>query len=162
MGDRLKTYAIRAESWANLLEFRRGAALRIKRLKVSAQVWAKRLAPYRQGNDVRSWFELLITLAAFGASWFLIYKLSFNYPVLAGLLIIPAAGFLVRLFMLQHDCGHNALFLSRAVNDWVGRFLSVFTLTPYDFWRHSHAIHHAGSGNLDRRGMGDRSEEHTS
>ncbi len=122
---------------------------------VSAQQWAKRLAPYRQGNDFRSWFELSITLAAFLANWALIYAVSFSSILAAGLLVIPAGGFLVRLFMLQHDCGHNALFSSRKVNDWVGRCLAVLTLTPYDFWRHSHAMHHAGSGNLDRRGMGD-------
>jgi omega-6 fatty acid desaturase (delta-12 desaturase) len=71
------------------------------------------------------------------------------------LFTIPAAGLLVRLFMIQHDCGHNALFTSRRANDWTGRILGVLTLTPYDFWRHAHALHHASSGNLDRRGIGD-------
>jgi acyl-lipid omega-6 desaturase (Delta-12 desaturase) len=71
------------------------------------------------------------------------------------LLAIPAAGFLVRLFMIQHDCGHGAFFRDRASNDWVGRVIGVITLTPYAFWRQTHAIHHAGSGNLDRRGWGD-------
>ncbi len=71
------------------------------------------------------------------------------------LLAVPAAGFLVRLFMLQHDCGHGSLFRHRFMNDWLGRVLGVLTLTPYDFWRRTHAAHHASSGNLDRRGMGD-------
>jgi omega-6 fatty acid desaturase (delta-12 desaturase) len=71
------------------------------------------------------------------------------------LLAVPAAGFLVRLFMIQHDCGHGAFFHHRLANDWVGRVISVLTLTPYDFWRRTHAIHHASSGNLDRRGIGD-------
>ncbi len=66
-----------------------------------------------------------------------------------------AAGFMVRMFMLQHDCGHNSLFQSRQLNDWVGRAIGILTFTPYDYWRHAHAIHHAGSGNLDRRGSGD-------
>jgi omega-6 fatty acid desaturase (delta-12 desaturase) len=66
-----------------------------------------------------------------------------------------AAGFLVRVFLLQHECGHGTLFTRREANDWVGRFLGVLTLTPYDVWRTSHAHHHAGSGNLDRRGIGD-------
>jgi len=70
-------------------------------------------------------------------------------------LAVPTAGFLVRLFMIQHDCGHGAFFRSRQANDWVGRALGVLTLTPYDFWRRTHAVHHATSGNLDRRGMGD-------
>jgi omega-6 fatty acid desaturase (delta-12 desaturase) len=71
------------------------------------------------------------------------------------LLAVPAAGFLVRLFMIQHDCGHGAFFRHRLANDWVGRLIGVLTLTPYDFWRRTHAIHHSTSGNLDRRGIGD-------
>src|SRR4029434_6897062 len=71
------------------------------------------------------------------------------------LLSVPAAGFLVRLFMIQHDCGHGAFFRHRLANDWVGRLIGVLTLTPYDFWRRTHAIHHATSANLDRRGTGD-------
>ena len=71
------------------------------------------------------------------------------------LLSVPAAGFLVRLFMIQHDCGHGSFFRRRLVNDWVGRVIGVVTLTPYDFWRRTHAIHHANSGNLDHRGIGD-------
>jgi omega-6 fatty acid desaturase (delta-12 desaturase) len=57
--------------------------------------------------------------------------------------------------MIQHDCGHGAFFRHRLANDWVGRAIGVVTLTPYDFWRRAHAIHHASSGNLDRRGIGD-------
>lgn len=71
------------------------------------------------------------------------------------LLAVPAAGFLVRLFMIQHDCGHGTLFRKRSTNDWVGRVIGPLTLTPYDFWRRSHNIHHASSGNLDLRGIGD-------
>jgi omega-6 fatty acid desaturase (delta-12 desaturase) len=57
--------------------------------------------------------------------------------------------------MIQHDCGHGTFFAGRLANDWVGRVLGVLTLTPYDCWRHTHAIHHATTGNLDRRGIGD-------
>jgi omega-6 fatty acid desaturase (delta-12 desaturase) len=71
------------------------------------------------------------------------------------LLEVPAAGLLVRLFMIQHDCGHGSFFRSRVANDWVGRAIGVVTLTPYDYWRHNHARHHANSGNLDHRGLGD-------
>ena len=69
--------------------------------------------------------------------------------------LVPAAGFMVRLFVIQHDCGHGSLFRSRWANDLTGRIIGVFTLTPYDYWRRTHAAHHAGSGNLDRRGIGD-------
>jgi acyl-lipid omega-6 desaturase (Delta-12 desaturase) len=75
--------------------------------------------------------------------------------VLCFALALPAAGFLVRLFMIQHDCGHGSFFRRRSANDWLGRVLSILTLTPYDHWRGKHAIHHATSGNLDKRGTGD-------
>lgn len=71
------------------------------------------------------------------------------------LLAIPTAGLLVRLFIFQHDCGHGSFFKSRSANDILGRVISVFTLTPYDYWKRSHALHHATSGNLDKRGLGD-------
>jgi acyl-lipid omega-6 desaturase (Delta-12 desaturase) len=71
------------------------------------------------------------------------------------LLTIPAGGFLLRLFLIQHDCGHGAFFSRQASNDWLGRVLGVLTLTPYDYWRRSHALHHASTGHLDQRGVGD-------
>ncbi len=71
------------------------------------------------------------------------------------LLAIPAGGFLLRLFLIQHDCGHGAFWPSRSANDWTGRMLGVLTFTPYECWRRSHALHHAGTGNLDARGFGD-------
>lgn len=72
------------------------------------------------------------------------------------LLATPLAGlFLLRLFIIQHDCGHGAFLRSRVGNDWIGRMLGAFTLTPYDCWRYSHAQHHAGTGNLEARGYGD-------
>ena len=57
--------------------------------------------------------------------------------------------------MIQHDCGHGSFFRNRSANDWVGRVIGVLTLTPYDFWRRTHAMHHASSGHLERRGLGD-------
>jgi omega-6 fatty acid desaturase (delta-12 desaturase) len=74
----------------------------------------------------------------------------------AGLLLLPVgAMLLVRLFMFQHDCGHGSFFAARWANDLLGWVLGVLTLTPYTAWRAEHAMHHAGSGNLDRRGIGD-------
>jgi omega-6 fatty acid desaturase (delta-12 desaturase) len=73
----------------------------------------------------------------------------------AMLLAVPAGVLLVRLFAIQHDCGHGSFFKSRRANDLVGWLIGVLTLTPYGAWRKSHAIHHATSGNLDRRGIGD-------
>lgn len=71
------------------------------------------------------------------------------------LLAIPAGGLLTRFFALQHDCGHGSFFSSRRINEMTGRMISLLTFTPHDHWRNCHAIHHAGSGNLERRGIGD-------
>ena len=123
--------------------------------KLEASNWSRILARYRRPSAGRSFVEILITFAPFvllwAATWLGIY---FGYWI-SLLLAIPAAGFLVRLFMIQHDCGHGSFFRSRWLNDWIGRAIGVLTLTPYDFWRHTHAVHHASSGNLARRGMGD-------
>jgi omega-6 fatty acid desaturase (delta-12 desaturase) len=113
------------------------------------------LARYREPNLGRSIVEILVTVVPLVALWLLMWRsLDIGYGLYL-LLTIPAAGFLVRLFMIQHDCGHGSFFRHRLVNDWVGRLIGVFTLTPYDFWRHAHGIHHATSGNLDQRGIGD-------
>jgi acyl-lipid omega-6 desaturase (Delta-12 desaturase) len=71
------------------------------------------------------------------------------------LLGIPAGGLLVRFFIIQHDCGHGSFLGTRSANDTLGRVMSVLTLTPYGLWRREHAMHHSGSGNLERRGIGD-------
>lgn len=100
-------------------------------------------------------FEIAVTAVPFALLWFLTWAaLSAGYA-LGLLLAVPAGAFLVRLFLIQHDCGHGAFFRSQAGNDWVGRILGVLTFTPYDYWRRCHAIHHASSGNLDARGVGD-------
>jgi omega-6 fatty acid desaturase (delta-12 desaturase) len=120
-----------------------------------AGAWAPILARYREPSHTRSAVELAITLSAFVALWLLMWAaLGVGYW-LCLVLAVPTAGFLVRLFMIQHDCGHGAFFRARLANDWVGRMIGVLTLTPYDFWRRTHAVHHATSGNLQRRGTGD-------
>lgn len=116
---------------------------------------ARSLAGYREPNHGRSVIEILITIVPFVLLWASMWLAIHVGYGLYLLLAIPAAGFLVRLFMIQHDCGHGSFFRHRPLNDWVGRVIGVLTLTPYDFWRHSHGIHHASSGNLDRRGVGD-------
>jgi omega-6 fatty acid desaturase (delta-12 desaturase) len=99
--------------------------------------------------------ELVITLGSFAGLWLLMWAtLGWGYW-LTLMTAVPTAGFLVRLFMIQHDCGHGAFFRRRAANDWVGRVIGTLTLTPYDVWRRSHAMHHASSGNLEERGIGD-------
>ena len=120
-----------------------------------ARHWALALAPYREPNLARSLAELFVTAVPFVALW-LLMLLSLRYSYwLCLLLAVPAAGFLVRLFMIQHDCGHGSFFRGRLANDWLGRTLGVLTLTPYGYWRRTHAMHHATSGHLGRRGTGD-------
>ena len=122
---------------------------------MTAQTWTARLAAYRHPNNARAILELTVTFLPFAVCWFIMWALLSVSYWLTLLVAIPTAGLLVRLFMIQHDCGHGALFSRRSANDWVGRVLGVLTLTPYDHWRKAHALHHAGSGNLDRRGIGD-------
>lgn len=120
-----------------------------------ARDWIESLAPYRVPDAKRSVLEIVITAVPFVVLWVLAWAaLSISYWLTLAI-SLPAAGFLLRLFLIQHDCGHGAFFRKKAANDWVGRVIGVFTLTPYDVWRRSHAIHHASSGNLEKRGYGD-------
>jgi omega-6 fatty acid desaturase (delta-12 desaturase) len=120
-----------------------------------AHAWLRILARYRQPNHGRSLFELAITLGPLVLLWIAMWMTQGLSYWLCFLLAVPAAGFLARLFMIQHDCGHGAFFRHRLLNDWVGRVIGVLTLTPYDAWRRSHSVHHSTSGNLDRRGIGE-------
>jgi omega-6 fatty acid desaturase (delta-12 desaturase) len=113
------------------------------------------LARYRKPHHGRSFVEIAITLIPLILLWIAMWLVAKWSYLLCLVLAIPAAGFLVRLFMIQHDCGHGSFFRQRQINDWVGRILGVVTLTPYAFWRRAHSIHHATSGNLDHRGIGD-------
>ena len=124
-------------------------------IQSNARELAQYAAAYREPSHARSLFELAITAGALTAFWIAMWlSLGVGYW-LTLILAVPAAGFLVRLFILQHDCGHGAFFKWRAANEWVGRALGVLTLTPFDVWRRAHAMHHATAGNLDRRGIGD-------
>jgi omega-6 fatty acid desaturase (delta-12 desaturase) len=122
---------------------------------VNARLWPKVLARYREPSSRRSVGEIAITALPLIGLWVAMWaSLSVGYW-LCLLLAVPTALFLVRLFMIQHDCSHSAFFRRRAANDWVGRIIGVLTLTPHDLWQRTHAMHHAGSGNLAHRGIGD-------
>lgn len=117
--------------------------------------WQKLVAPYTHSDLRKSLVQLANSLLPYIALWVLmIFSLRISYW-LTIVLMIPASGFLMRLFIIFHDCGHGSFFKSRAANRWVGFFLGVLAYTPSDAWWHSHALHHATAGNLDRRGMGD-------
>ncbi|MEP6484006.1 MAG: fatty acid desaturase [Rudaea sp.] len=122
----------------------------------TAMHWVKTLASYQTPSLLRAVTELLITAVPFVLCWWATYwAISNGYVFLYLFLLFPTVGFLVRLFLIQHDCGHQSFFKNRHANDWVGRAISIITITPYDHWRRAHAIHHATSGNLSRRGVGD-------
>src|ERR1035437_8397582 len=115
----------------------------------------QRVRKFSEPNNKTAIFELGITLFLFpGLFSLMIYGLiSGRYITF---LLLPLAAVLVtRLFTIQHDCGHGSYFSSQAVNNAVGCVLGVLTLTPYYYWRKNHSIHHAFSGNLDKRGVGD-------
>ncbi len=121
----------------------------------SARQWVLKLARYREPSTWRSVFELGVTLGPFLLLWGLAWAALSVSPWLSLAIAVLNGGFLVRIFIIQHDCGHASYFNNRLVSDWVGRVLGVLTLTPYDVWKRTHAIHHQHHGNLDHRGIGD-------
>ncbi len=113
------------------------------------------LKEFAAPNSARSLVELAVTIIPFCLT-VLIMLLAAEAGYYLALAAAPLAGLLLlRLFIIQHDCGHGSFFASRSGNDWTGRVLGALTFTPYDCWRRSHALHHASTGNLDARGFGD-------
>lgn len=114
------------------------------------------LVAHRQPMLGQGLGQIASTFVPFFALLAAMYGLATISPWLSLLLTIPAAGLVVRIFIIQHDCGHGAFFRSRAANAWLGRFCGVITMTPFANWRRQHALHHAVWNNLDRRtGLGD-------
>ncbi|MEP6620582.1 MAG: fatty acid desaturase [bacterium] len=111
------------------------------------------VAAYERPDDRRAWFEFATSLPPFVLCCWLMYRtLELPYWVTL-VLAIPTAGFVVRTFIVQHDCGHGSFFGSRRARDWVGRLCSLVTLVPFGYFRYFHGTHHATSGKLDRRGV---------
>jgi omega-6 fatty acid desaturase (delta-12 desaturase) len=116
--------------------------------------WKKIVAKYQQPSRWRSTWQIFNSLVPYLALWYLIYlSLAVSWWIALPLAIL-AGGFLVRLFIIHHDCGHGSFFKSRKANDLWGFITGVLTFTPYQLWRWEHAIHHSASGDLDRRGLG--------
>ncbi|MDP9739174.1 UNVERIFIED_ORG: omega-6 fatty acid desaturase (delta-12 desaturase) [Bacillus sp. B2I3] len=115
----------------------------------------KQIAPFEQSTTKQSIWQIINTLGPFIILWYLAYiSLSVSY----WLALIPAvfaAGFLTRIFIIFHDCTHHSFFKDRRANRIVGTIMGVLTLFPFDQWGHEHSVHHATSGNLDKRGTGD-------
>ena len=117
--------------------------------------WNAILKPYWGPDTGASVRQLLTSAIPFVMLWYATLRsLEVSYW-LTVLLAMPTAGFMMRLFMIQHDCGHGSFFRSHAARQWLGRCIGVLLLTPYDYWKRTHAYHHAHSGDLDFRGFGD-------
>jgi acyl-lipid omega-6 desaturase (Delta-12 desaturase) len=115
----------------------------------------KQVAPFEKSSTKESIWQMINTIVPFIILWYLAYiSLSVSY----WLTLVPsilAAGFLTRIFIIFHDCTHHSFFKSRRVNRIVGTAMGVLTLFPFDQWGYEHSVHHATSGNLDKRGTGD-------
>lgn len=117
--------------------------------------WRRIVAPYAIPDPRGSFLQLVNTALPLIGIWLMMALLEDTAYWATLLLSIPAAALVVRLFMIQHDCGHQSFFRSASLNEVVGHVIGVLTLTPHAYWRRAHNIHHATSGDLDRRGIGD-------
>ena len=112
-------------------------------------------AAYAKADHRRAWWQVATTLLPFALLWAVIAATLERSGGWSLLLVLPLAGLYIRLFIIQHDCGHGSFFGQATLNHRLGAILGVITLFPYSYWRKTHAIHHATSGNLDRRQFGD-------
>jgi omega-6 fatty acid desaturase (delta-12 desaturase) len=122
---------------------------------LDAVSWQRTLAPYAKPRIGRSLLDLATAVLPYLALSLLMYRLLDVSYLLVLLVAIPASGFLVRTFILFHDCSHGSFLPSKRANIWLGTVLGLLVYSPFLRWRHDHAIHHATSGDLDRRGGGD-------
>lgn len=117
--------------------------------------WQKMVVKYTTPELFKSIWQVVNTFIPYAILWYLMYR-SLEFPYWVTLLLaVPASGFLVRLFIIFHDCGHSSFFKSKRANTIVGIIAGIMSFTPYRIWHDQHAIHHATSGNLDKRGVGD-------
>ncbi|WP_090831540.1 MULTISPECIES: fatty acid desaturase [unclassified Bacillus (in: firmicutes)] len=115
----------------------------------------KQVAPYEQASLKASIWQIVNTLGPFFVLWFLAYKsLEVSYLLTLAISVV-AGGFLIRTFIIFHDCCHHSFFKNRKANKVLGMITGVLTVFPYEQWAHDHSVHHATSGNLDKRGTGD-------
>jgi omega-6 fatty acid desaturase (delta-12 desaturase) len=117
--------------------------------------WREVLAPYARPRVARSVLDLATSVVPYLALLALMYVVLGVSDLLTLALAVPASGFLLRTYILFHDCAHGSFLPSRRANAWLGGALGLLVYSPFTSWRHSHAVHHATSGDLDRRGVGD-------
>ncbi len=117
--------------------------------------WRETVAPYSRPHLGRSLWSLATSVVPFLALWVLMYfSLQVSYLLVLAL-AVPAAGFLLRTYILFHDCAHGSFLSGKRANTWLGSFLGLLVFTPFARWRYEHTMHHATAGDLDRRFIGD-------
>lgn len=117
--------------------------------------WQAVVAKYAKPDLRRSLWQVANTLIPYFVLWYLMIRaMEVSYWLVLGLSVF-AAGFLMRTFIIFHDCGHGSFFKSKKANDFLGAITAFLNFTPYYRWKHDHAIHHATASDLDRRGIGD-------
>jgi omega-6 fatty acid desaturase (delta-12 desaturase) len=117
--------------------------------------WMEIISRYNIPDPVRSWWQIINSVGPYLILWFLMIKTNHISYWLTLLLAVFAAGFLVRIFIIFHDCGHGSFFKSKRSNSIIGIITGLIVFTPYHKWHRDHKIHHQTVGNLDKRGIGD-------
>jgi acyl-lipid omega-6 desaturase (Delta-12 desaturase) len=123
--------------------------------RLDAALWRESLAPYARPDLRRSGFDVATSVIAYLALTAVMYAALDVSLLLVVVLGVPAAGFLVRTFVVFHDCAHGSFLPWRRANHWLGIACGLVVYSPFHVWRHEHAMHHASAGDLDRRGRGD-------
>jgi len=123
--------------------------------KRSKPEWMEIISRYNKPDPAKSWWQLINSAGPYLLLWYLMIRsLEVSY-LLTLLLAVFAAGFLVRIFIVFHDCGHGSFFKTKRMNTITGIITGLLVFTPYHKWHHDHSIHHKTVGNLDKRGIGD-------
>ena len=123
--------------------------------QTDTSAWKEIVARYQKPSIGRGVWQIVNTLVPYAVLWYLMYLcLAVSFWLVVPLAVL-AGGFMIRIFIIHHDCGHGSFFKSRRANDILGFITGVLTFTPYYHWRWEHAVHHASSGDLDQRGTGD-------
>lgn len=117
--------------------------------------WTKTIGKYTKPSLAKSWWQLINSFVPYFGLWVaMIYSLQVSYWLTLAISVL-AAGFLVRIFIIFHDCGHGSFFKSQLLNRIVSIITGLFVFTPHHKWHHEHHLHHKTVGNLDKRGVGD-------
>lgn len=115
----------------------------------------KEVREFESPSTAKSIFQILNSVIPYFITWTIAYVFIYTHPVVSALSILIAGGLVVRIFIIQHDCGHGSFFKSKLAMKIVGYCCGILTFTPFGAWQKTHSIHHATSGNLDHRGIGD-------